>query len=499
MNKFITIYFLFAWSSVFAQRTTLPNTATQSPSNKNLYNANGQVITGRLVVNDSCWFNGDQSLFDGNVGIGTVSPDFNLHVAGSFFAEKTVGGRTVHMVIDTFAGFTQILYEFTSGDTSNVMGVTPGDAFMRANTDGTDYDVIMNISDPGGVKIQGKSNTGNALTIFEGDTIAFGGDTLYRFGNNGTMQVYGMAGAGTRYVTANAAGVLGTDAGMQLGFTTDANNNMYAGSDLPLLGASTNILAIGMQTGDSLANCEGCILLGNYANTYNTDVVTQYPIAIGINAIGGDNSVAIGSSSLALSGAVGIGFGALAQDNSVAIGQAQASQGGTAIGTGSAANSLYSIAINGITELTDTACIAIGGYTNANYQLVFGNADSYAIREVYFGGINGNTTLDVNLQSSGGTGTNVAGGSFSISGSKPTGNSSTGGYISIKTPDAGASGTTPQSLTEKARFTKGGDFVLGIQSDTVGLVLKSPNGHYWRGTISNIGVVTWTDIGTSIP
>jgi len=305
MNKFITIYFLFAWSSVFAQRTTLPNTATQSPSNKNLYNANGQVITGRLVVNDSCWFNGDQSLFDGNVGIGTtspnaklsiydvggpggattfywrntsysgdttfasytgtishsievfdstgaqtglialtspfatlsgkaelqfalngntyftgegnvgigtVSPDFNLHVAGSFFAEKTVGGRTVHMVIDTFAGFTQILYEFTSGDTSNVMGVTPGDAFMRANTDGTDYDVIMNISDPGGVKIQGKSTTtGNALTILEGDSTIFAGDTLFRFGNNGTMQVYGMAGAGTRYVTTSSTGVLGTD------------------------------------------------------------------------------------------------------------------------------------------------------------------------------------------------------------------------------------------------------------------------------------------------
>lgn len=242
MKNILTIYLIIAWSSVFAQRTTLPNTATQSPSNKNLYNANGQVITGRLVVNDSCWFNGDQSLFDGNVGIGTVSPDFNLHVAGSFFAEKTVGGRTVHMVIDTFAGFTQILYEFTSGDTSNVMGVTPGDAFMRANTDSTDYDVIMSITDPAGVKIQGKSTTtGNALTILEGDSTIFAGDTLYRFGNNGTMQVYGMAGAGTRYVTANAAGVLGTDAGMQQiwQYYNDSSTIMFPyGGDTIFLGIS---------------------------------------------------------------------------------------------------------------------------------------------------------------------------------------------------------------------------------------------------------------------
>lgn len=32
-----------------------------------------------------------------------------------------------------------------------------------------------------------------------------------------------------------------------------------------------------------------------------------------------------------------------------------------------------------------------------------------------------------------------------------------------------------------------------------GLVLKSPNDHYWRLTISNIGVITWTDIGTTRP
>jgi hypothetical protein len=34
---------------------------------------------------------------------------------------------------------------------------------------------------------------------------------------------------------------------------------------------------------------------------------------------------------------------------------------------------------------------------------------------------------------------------------------------------------------------------------TKGLVLQSPNAHYWRATISNAGVVTWTDLGTTKP
>lgn len=36
-------------------------------------------------------------------------------------------------------------------------------------------------------------------------------------------------------------------------------------------------------------------------------------------------------------------------------------------------------------------------------------------------------------------------------------------------------------------------------STTKGPVMKSPNGHYWRATISNAGVVTWTDLGTTKP
>lgn len=56
-------------------------------------------------------------------------------------------------------------------------------------------------------------------------------------------------------------------------------------------------------------------------------------------------------------------------------------------------------------------------------------------------------------------------------------------------------------LNASSRTTKGVDSTDDIITDstTKGPVLKSPNNHYWRATISNTGVVTWTDLGTTKP
>lgn len=56
-------------------------------------------------------------------------------------------------------------------------------------------------------------------------------------------------------------------------------------------------------------------------------------------------------------------------------------------------------------------------------------------------------------------------------------------------------------LNAVSRTTKGVDTTDDLIVDTTskGLVLKSPNGHYWRASISNAGVVTWTDLGTTKP
>lgn len=56
-------------------------------------------------------------------------------------------------------------------------------------------------------------------------------------------------------------------------------------------------------------------------------------------------------------------------------------------------------------------------------------------------------------------------------------------------------------LNTVSRTTKGVDTTddVVLDSTTTGLVLKSPNAHYWRAAISNLGVVTWTDLGTTKP
>lgn len=56
-------------------------------------------------------------------------------------------------------------------------------------------------------------------------------------------------------------------------------------------------------------------------------------------------------------------------------------------------------------------------------------------------------------------------------------------------------------LNTVSRITKGVDTTDDVITDstTKGPVMKSPDGHYWRGSISNLGVVTWTDLGTTKP
>ena len=56
-------------------------------------------------------------------------------------------------------------------------------------------------------------------------------------------------------------------------------------------------------------------------------------------------------------------------------------------------------------------------------------------------------------------------------------------------------------LNSSSRITKGVDTTDDITTDstTKGPVLKSPNAHYWRATISNAGALTWTDLGTTKP
>jgi len=71
-----------------------------------------------------------------------------------------------------------------------------------------------------------------------------------------------------------------------------------------------------------------------------------------------------------------------------------------------------------------------------------------------------------------------------------------GQNISQKNAANGYAGLDAHSRTTAGVQTT--DYIVA-DSSTKGFTMKSPNGHYWVGTISNTGVVTWTDVGTTSP
>jgi hypothetical protein len=54
-------------------------------------------------------------------------------------------------------------------------------------------------------------------------------------------------------------------------------------------------------------------------------------------------------------------------------------------------------------------------------------------------------------------------------------------------------------LLEMARQINNDTRDLLVDDSSKGLILKSPDGHYWRVKVSNAGALTTTDLGTSKP
>lgn len=48
-----------------------------------------------------------------------------------------------------------------------------------------------------------------------------------------------------------------------------------------------------------------------------------------------------------------------------------------------------------------------------------------------------------------------------------------------------------------AALPRSGDVL--VRDSAAGMILKSPDGNYWRASISNAGVLAWTPIGTTPP
>lgn len=100
--------------------------------------------------------------------------------------------------------------------------------------------------------------------------------------------------------------------------------------------------------------------------------------------------------------------------------------------------------------------------------------------------------LGTSIHNNGGEINVTAGDAFSSSGNGQ------GGAIIFTSGNGHGSGTNGQIVFNSGRAIR---FVTDIAVDdsSKGLLLKSPNSHYWRQTISNAGAITWTDIGAGLP
>lgn len=182
------------------------------------------------------------------------------------------------------------------------------------------------------------------------------------------------------------------------------------------------------------------------------------------------NSVQIGSGASANDGTgFFIGAVAIGKDSSstsagtVAVGNSASASGvnAVAVGRSSAASGSVSTAVGYSATAAHTSAAAFGALatSTAANQLVIGS-EAYTVTDGYIGGgVTAASPTSMAINATGGSGSNVAGGSMTIAGGKGTG-SAAGGAVIFKTSDAGASGSTLQSLTEKCRVPVEGGFQL---------------------------------------
>lgn len=244
-------------------------------------------------------------------------------------------------------------------------------------------------------------------------------------------------------------GLAGTyaDRTVQIGLDAHAGNNYSAWGSVAI-GYDTDACAEGTTN--------SCLAVGTdaHATTNNTIAIGRQVTASALYGvvIGFSNAQAAAGSSIA------IGDGPRAEGSlSIALGN-----NAMATGYGSAA-----IGVGASCAHTSSWCIGNSSESTAANQLILGGTEvDRTGREDYFktvvigGGVtNANPLFDVTLTTTGASGNNVASKDLILAGSKATGNAA-GGAVVIKAADAGSSGTTLQSLTERARFPSAGGFQL---------------------------------------
>jgi hypothetical protein len=273
--------------------------------------------------------------------------------------------------------------------------------------------------------------------------------------------------------TTNAATLTGsmTAFGLITNSTGAGTPNYFTVPALTALTGADNII-IGSAAAAALTTGHSNVVLGANAGDGSSTGLLQ-SVCVGMNActgsnIGGPNTAvgfaamdattataavnntAIGSNSLGAlttgTGNTGVGTSSCAAitstANNVCVGVSANTSAGVAGGT----------AIGASTSVTGSAGIALGtGATAGANQFVIGG-NTNQISDVYIGeGATNVTPVDVTVQATGGSGTDIAGADMRVAGGKGTGTGAGGDLVGLTSP-ALTTGTTLQTLEVRAQI-----------------------------------------------
>ena len=425
------------WGAVIDGRVDTTGTALD------FYTSSGVSMSHRMIITGA-----------GAVGIADTTPDYLLELSSAASSDSSFALSDA----DVAHGLTELgetdAY-FLARPISSTTGGTKLEAFSDTDAAALQIYGYIGSTDPtdtiAAIKLIGaKKNTTGVQDLAAAETvfqIANNDDTaaLTVYGN-GSLSVPGAGSGSERFgINATAAGTSAVAIGNAASATGTGAIAIGQGATTSVIGE----IAIGQG---AVANGGGG---AEIAIGYLSSATGNFAVSMGYNVTNsGSHSVAIGRS-IALTGESTVVIGGLASGgvNSTVIGYtaSNAGHGGVALGSQSAAAGLYSIALGTLAT------------TTAAQQMVIGGGVAY-IDDIYIGkGVTNAAPVGVKINAGGGSGTDIAGAALTLAGGKGTGSAS-GGAIIFQTSDAGSSGSTLQSLTQKFIIAANG--TVGIGTDT---------------------------------
>lgn len=231
-------------------------------------------------------------------------------------------------------------------------------------------------------------------------------------------------------------------------------------------------------------------------------------IGNGTNSGAGNSNTAVGTNtviSASLGGitAIGASISKSGSGNSTLAGTSITATGQGEVGMGyllmlAGANNT-TVGTQGNNQFDYSQAFGFAATTTAANQLVFGAADPVAggINDAYFGrGVTSTAANNFKMQPTSASGTNMAGNTFTIAGSKATGDA-VPGTIVFQTSIVGASGTTLQTLADRVIINGSGIIIpngimptTGDAGDSV-IKRRASDGQFYLALSAAGGSQTW--------